>query len=463
MNRISATTALAALALAAACTDGTTAPTKTAIAPSFDHVSGDASAGTAVYNNIPRQIPPNVASQGYQCCQTAEFGDRVQLGGTARRARSVTVLMSDWAKHSDYPSLPDAGYTHPITLNLYAVNAGPALGALLGTVTQDFLIPWRPETTLSCVGNDGWMAGGICYHGFAFTITFDLSSLALTLPRDLIVGVAFNTQSWGYAPTGASGPYNSLNFGLADVPPGTPWVGTEDPDEVFWNNTPGSSHAGFLRHMGWTDPSPAFSISAFTVAPTDDECKKDGWRSLARTDGSLFKNQGDCVSDAHDRDPIKVGPIAVDAQEDIGTCNNVWALDSFDKFYTITSNKDGTYNVQVNYKKGTFVTLAGKSPGACESGADNDNIVDAGVTGKTHQEYNGTVTGTLSSKSCTPETCFDTTSILNTVFNTGWTWTILSDGGHWTWTGHYEAGSNGTWFDTSVNWPLNDRGDITGS
>jgi len=161
--------------------------------------------------------------------------------------------------------------------------------------------------------------------------------------------------------------------------------------------------------------------------------------------------------------PVKVGPIAVVAQGDIGTCNNVWALDSFDKFYTITPNKDGTYNVQVNYKDGTFVTNAGVSPGACESGTYNGNTVAAGVTGKTHQEYNGTVTGTLSGNSCTPETCFDTTSILNTVFNSGWTWTILSDGGHWTWTGHYEAGNNGVWFDTSVDWPYNDRGDITGS
>jgi len=163
---------------------------------------------------------------------------------------------------------------------------------------------------------------------------------------------------------------------------------------------------------------------------------------------------------------INVGPIVV-AQDDIGTCNNVWALDSFDKFYTITPNKDGTYNVQVNYKNGTFVTKAGFSPGACEgtggNGPGNGNKVAAGITGRTHQEYNGTVTGTLSGNSCTPQTCFDTTTILNTVFNSGWTWTTLSDGGHWTWTGHYEAGSNGTWFDTSVNWPYNDRGDITGS
>ena len=161
--------------------------------------------------------------------------------------------------------------------------------------------------------------------------------------------------------------------------------------------------------------------------------------------------------------PIKVGPIAVVAQEDVGTCNNLWALDTFSKFYTITANKNGSYSVQVNYKDGTFVTIAGSSPGACESGTDNGKTVAAGIMGKTHQEYNGTVIGTLSGNTCTPTICTDTTSILNRVFNPGWTWIILSDGGHWTWTNHYEAGKHGTWFDTSVNWPLKDRGDITGN
>src|SRR5450756_1683298 len=93
--------------------------------------------------------------------------------------------------------------------------------------------------------------------------------------------------------------------------------------------------------------------------------------------------------------PITVGPIAVN-QGDIGTCNNVWALDSFDKFYTLTLNHDGTYNLQVNYKDGTFVSNAGFSPGACESGTNNGSTVGDGVTGKTHQEYNATVNATAS-------------------------------------------------------------------
>lgn len=38
-----------------------------------------------------------------------------------------------------------------------------------------------------------------------------------------------------------------------------------------------------------------FDIKA-TFDFTADDCKKGGWASLARADGSIFKNQGDCVS-----------------------------------------------------------------------------------------------------------------------------------------------------------------------
>jgi hypothetical protein len=174
----------------------------------------------------------------------------------------------------------------------------------------------------------------------------------------------------------------------------------------------------------------------------------------------------------HDRDPIKVGPVAIVGADDIGTCNNVWAADSFDKFYTLTPNGDGTYNLQVNYKDGTFVTTGGSnpdggrataSPGACEGGFDNGNTVGAGITGRMHQEWNATVTapGTPNrNPDCgrNNANCLTATSFLTAVFGSG-NYSI----GPWSYEGHYEAGSNGTWFDTLENWPLNDRGDITGT
>jgi hypothetical protein len=308
MNRFSSTTVLAALAIVSGCATDASAPTGIAIAPSLASMSVVASAGTAVYNNIPSPLPPNVPSLGFQATQTAEFGDNVALAGTARRARSATVLMSSWALHSDYPTMPVAGYLHPITLNIYNVNntdPQPALGSLIATVTQTFLIPWRPAADPTCPGGTAWRAGdGACYNGFAFTIEFDLWSPALTLPDELIFGVAFNTNTWGYQPIGVPGPYESLNVGLAVAPP-PPSVGSDvEPDALFWNTKTAANYADngaggtgtFRRDTGWTPYSPGFSISALTVATTADGCKNDGWRSLARTDGSTFKNQGDCVS-----------------------------------------------------------------------------------------------------------------------------------------------------------------------
>jgi hypothetical protein len=293
------------LALVAGCAKDATAPTGLAVTPNFTVVSSSASGDASVYNNIPNPHPPNVPSVGFQATQTAEFGDYVALAGTARRARSATVLMSSWALHRDFPTMPDAGYVHPITLNIYNVNntgPNPALGSLIGTVTQTFLIPWRPAADPTCPGGTAWRAGdGACYNGFAFTIEFDLWSRALTLPDRLIFGVAFNTNTWGYHPIGVPGPYESLNVGLV----GAPWVGTDvEPDAVFWNTMTAANYtdggtAGtgtFRRDTGWATYVPAFTLTALTVATTADGCKNDGWRSLARTDGSTFKNQGDCVS-----------------------------------------------------------------------------------------------------------------------------------------------------------------------
>jgi hypothetical protein len=148
------------------------------------------------------------------------------------------------------------------------------------------------------------------------------------------------------------------------------------------------------------------------------------------------------------------------AQGDIGTCNNVWANDTFDKAYTIMANGYGTYNVNVQYNGGKFVTLAGKSPGACESGVDNGHTVAAGIKGSMKQMYNGTVIGTLiPGAKCSPSVCVNTQTILDTLFNPGWSWVGGVDN-HWTWNNSYDAGSHGKWFDTSVSWPLNDTGDI---
>ncbi|MBL0171759.1 MAG: hypothetical protein IPP90_13750 [Gemmatimonadaceae bacterium] len=310
MKHASMKVAMAALAFAAACAPEPTAPDMSALTPRASQAVVP-SAGTVVYNNIPSPLPGNVPSQGYQCCQTAELGDYVALAGTARRARSATVLMSSWSLHSNYPTMDVAGYTHPITLNIYNVNTSgptPALGALIGTVTQSFLIPWRPAADPTCPGGTAWRAtGGSCYNGFAFTIEFDLRTLALTLPNEFIFGVAFNTNSWGYQPIGQPGPYESLNVGFANVGGAAvpPSVGVDvEPDAAFWNTGVAAWYSDggaagfsiFRRDTGWLDYPPAVRFNTIALAASAADCKNGGWQSLARADGSGFTNQGDCVS-----------------------------------------------------------------------------------------------------------------------------------------------------------------------
>lgn len=303
MQRVPAVVGVIALALLASCAEQPTAPQSEL--RSHNDVISVAAVGTAVYNNIPEPLPGNVPSQGFQCCQTAEVGDYVQLAGTARRASSAKVLMSSWALNSSYPSMSAAGYQHPITLNIYNVdNSGPtpALGSLIATVTKTFLIPWRPAADPTCPGGTAWRhSSGACFNGYAFTIDFDLLSLGVTLPDKFIFGVAFNTNTWGYAPIGQPGPYESLNVGTANVNGAgvPPSVGVDvEPGAVFWNTGPafGGNFTFRRDDVDWLGYSPAAQFNAITVASNRNDCLKNGWQSLSRADGSAFVNQGDCVS-----------------------------------------------------------------------------------------------------------------------------------------------------------------------
>jgi hypothetical protein len=175
---------------------------------------------TPIYNNVPTLLPASLTSQSFQAGRISEFGNLISFAGTTRRLTSVTVGMVTWGYFSKYnaPGTPNTGgWTDPaITLNLYTVDnssSNPKPGSLIKAVTQSFLIPWRPEPSPTC-GGTLWLAPDGCHNGMAFDITFDFSSLSLTLPDQVIFGIAYNTQSAGQSPTGVNGPYNDLNVGL---------------------------------------------------------------------------------------------------------------------------------------------------------------------------------------------------------------------------------------------------------
>jgi hypothetical protein len=267
----------------------------------FRPISASAQAGTVVFNSIPDPMPPNVPSEGFQCCQNSALGDEITLEpDTPRLAGYATVLMSSWSLFSHYPGFASAGYNHPITLNIYQDASSAALNNPAKSVTQSFLIPWRPAEDPSCpilYEVRGWKAGdGKCYNGYAFTIVFDLTSLGYSLPDTFIYGVAFNTNSWGYDPINHPGPYESLNVGTSNVggvaiPPS---VGTDvQPDVVFRSAGVGGP---VLPEGDWNgyEPAVTFSTIAFPVVTSD--CKNGAWKNLVRSDFTPFKNQGVCVS-----------------------------------------------------------------------------------------------------------------------------------------------------------------------
>ena len=164
-----------------------------------------------IFNSIPDTLAANYTSQPYQAQQVSEFGDRISFGGSARQLSSASVTMSMWGRYEDWNvggqyygtgAYAGAGYTQSFTFNIYAAGTGSTPGALLGTVTQDKYIQYRPTVWASA-------------NGIAQNITFDLSGLVLaggiTLPESIVWGLAFNTQTYGTSPTGANGPYNQLN------------------------------------------------------------------------------------------------------------------------------------------------------------------------------------------------------------------------------------------------------------
>jgi hypothetical protein len=229
-------------------------------------------AGNAVvFDATVTPLPGNLPSVGFQATQTAEFGDLVQLAGTNRVLHSATVTMSDWALANDYPSLPAAGWTHPITFNVYNVAGSetePALGTRIGSVTQTVAIPWRPAADPTCPGGTAWRSSATqCYNGFAFNVTFDLSSIG-TVPDKIIYGIAYNTNTWGASPIGQPGPYESLNVGLNSASPTT---GTDvETGVAFWNTMTADNYADqgrggvgtFRRDANWAPYTPAVSLTA---------------------------------------------------------------------------------------------------------------------------------------------------------------------------------------------------------
>jgi hypothetical protein len=98
--------------------------------------------------------------------------------------------------------------------------------------------------------------------------------------------------------------------------------------------------------------------------------------------------------------PTKFGPYDV-ATDDHGSCGNVWAVDAAKRTFTVQPNGDGTYAL-IRHDRGTFVTKAGRSPGACQKSRPHGRRVPASK----HGTFSGVLRGRISGGTFDPNaTC----------------------------------------------------------
>ena len=274
--------------------------------------------GNTIYNVIPSPLAGNYPSQAFQAQQASEVGDRAAFVTPGRALTTVTVTMSSWACENGHwttfcTTTPGATFSHPITINIYSVGPFNSVGSLIATKTQTQTIPYRPSTDAVC-GDGRWSNGTACFNGKAANVTFDLTSQNITLPNQVIVGIAYNTSNYGANPIGVKPcsstvegcPYDSLNVALVNpVLTQTAGLNPSPNDAYFDSETAGNYCDGGAGGVGsfrldpgagcWTGFKPSIKINAGNPPANANQCKNNGWQTFTRADGSTFKNQGDCI------------------------------------------------------------------------------------------------------------------------------------------------------------------------
>jgi hypothetical protein len=122
---------------------------------------------------------------------------------------------------------------------------------------------------------------GSCFNGLATNITFNLTSLNVSLPKSIVFGIAYNTSDYGYAPYGDSTachstaegcPYDSLNIGLSQDPTNLSRGTDPNPGTVFQNSPLASEYcdsgAGGVDVFRLDSPgAPCWGVSTSDEAP----------------------------------------------------------------------------------------------------------------------------------------------------------------------------------------------------
>jgi len=146
----------------------------------------------------------------------------------------------------------------------------------------------------------------------------------------------------------------------------------------------------------------------------------------ASTAGAAVRTGGGTGDRTDTRGTLHYGPIP-SGSPDSGTCGNDWAIDTFNRVFTVVTNADGTFRVVEDFRDATFVTVAGASPGACENGVTN-HMVRAGISGRFQGYFLISVTGGTLDRlaACTTTNCGTTAGFVKTVFGQTATYNVTT-------------------------------------
>lgn len=161
----------------------------------------NALAASLVYDAIGNldELPSSAA---FQAARIDQFGNQIQFANTQRGLQTVRIALVTFGVEEDFE--------HDITLNLYNTDLSEIVSitetkTMEGFEEDDIDTPWGKANP--------------------FLVEFDVTAFDITLPEEIIFGVAYNTQSAGAEPVGTPGPYNSLNVGMYLDTSVSPFIG----------------------------------------------------------------------------------------------------------------------------------------------------------------------------------------------------------------------------------------------
>ena len=125
--------------------------------------------------------------------------------------------------------------------------------------------------------------------------------------------------------------------------------------------------------------------------------------------------------DDHSGRAQRFGPYP-SASGDSGTCGDDWALDTFNRSFTVTRDSSGSYRLTEDFTNGRFTTIGLVSPGACETSSQHGTVLTPGIQGRFGGFLTGPVTGgTYNPNGGCPAPCTGTEFVLFH-FGVGATW-----------------------------------------